>query len=242
MIAMLIAEAPDAERRAVLGIVRRAVALETDEKWNYTECGSTAELRDFCAAAGRQDVMFLDLTMRGTLEIAKRLRGQFPEAYLLVIADGSISPIEYMRPSVRAESLLLKPIARKSAEEIIGEAVESYMTRFRKPDEMRMFVIENHGSRELVELDKIRYFETREKKVFVNTGCREYGYYDTLDALEARFSDLFIRCHRSFLVRKSLVANVMLTKSLVVLTDGTELPLSRSYKPLIKAFIAGKET
>lgn len=239
MIGMLLADCPDGERKALLSVFRKMAGKYTDEYWQYTECGTLAEVRN--SANEKQDLMCLDITISGVLEMAEILHKSWPEAYMILIADSTISPIRYLRPSIGAESLLLKPLKKKMTEDVIEEAVSTFTGRFLKPDEEKMFVVESRGNRELLEFSKILYFEAREKKVFVNTGSREYGFYETLDELEKQYGDRLIRCHRSFLVSRSRIRNVMLSANLVFLDDGSEIPLSRSCKPAMKEFVqAGK--
>ena len=80
----------------------------------------------------------------------------------------------------------------------------------------------------------IRFFESRDKKIYVNTGNREYAFYDTLDELEQRLPESFARCHRSFIVAKSHIKNIMISRSMIVLDDDSVIPLSRSYKRVFK--------
>ncbi|MBQ6376538.1 MAG: DNA-binding response regulator [Lachnospiraceae bacterium] len=240
MIGMLIADSPERERRELLRLVRYEAAIHTEEEWRYLECGSAGELHQYLKTDDPVDLFMLDITMKGILECAKMIRSAQPGAYMILIANASISPLLYMRPQIRAESLLFKPVTKEMAREVLSEAVGSFAERFRKPDESKVFVAESRGSRELIDFNRIRYFESREKKVFVNTGSREIGFYETLDVLEDRFPETFIRCHRSFLVNRDRIASVMLSRNLVVLTDGAEIPLSRSCKAALKEFIRGR--
>ena len=60
------------------------------------------------------------------------------------------------------------------------------------------------------------------------------SFYDTLDNLEQKLDSDFVRCHRSFIIAKSRIKKVMLSKNLILLDNGYEIPLSRSYKSAIK--------
>ena len=239
MIGMLLADHPDGERKALLLVFRKMAGKYTDEYWNYTECGTLEEVRN--SVNEKQDLLCLDITIDGVLDTAEILHKTWPEAYMILIADSSISPLRYLRPAIGAESLLLKPLKKQETEEVIEEAVSTFTRRFLKPDEEKMFVVESRGNRELLEFSKILYFEAREKKVFVNTGSREYGFYETLDELERQYGDKMIRCHRSFLVMRSRIRNVMLSANLILLDDGSEIPLSRSCKPALKEFIQAEK-
>ena len=76
--------------------------------------------------------------------------------------------------------------------------------------------------------------------MFLNTGDMEYPFYDTLDQLEERLAGRFLRCHRSYLVNRSKISKVYLSQNILTLDSGEELPLSRSYKPAGKQFMADR--
>ena len=149
--------------------------------------------------------------------------------------------MKYMRPAIGAQSLLLKPLEEESVKEVLDETIRSYVSKFREKNDEQYFVVETRGERELFSYDRIMYFEAREKKVFLNTGNMEYPFYDTLDQLETRLSDRFMRCHRGFLVNKSKISRVYLSQNLVVLIGGEEIPVSRSYKPSMKQYMSGAD-
>ena len=70
----------------------------------------------------------------------------------------------------------------------------------------------------------------------MNTGAREYGFYSTIEQLQEELGEQFIRCHRGFLVNQKKVERVVFAKNLIVLTDGYEIPVSRTYKSILKEF------
>ena len=97
-------------------------------------------------------------------------------------------------------------------------------------------VYKRQGKR-LVPYSGIVYFESRNKKIFLGTDNEEYSFYGTLDNLEETLDDRFIRCHRSFIAAKKRISKIVLSKNIVVLDNGCEIPLSRSYKGKVKEAI-----
>ena len=237
MISMLIADGYTKERRAISLEAHEQAANHTDEYWNWMECADEKELESLIAQDPRLHLACLDITMRDAVDSAKAIRARSSETYMILIADMKISPVVYMRPSIGAESLLLRPLDRSQIREVLSEAVSTYAKRFLNAGDRKVFVLENRGSRELIEYDRIYYFESREKKLFCNTGNEEYPFYGTLDQLEEQLGEDFIRCHRSFLANKKKVARVFLSQNILELQDDIELPLSRSCKPLMKEFL-----
>ena len=99
-----------------------------------------------------------------------------------------------------------------------------------------MFVVDNQEGRVLIEYSAIYFFEARNKKIYLNTGAREYGFYSTIEQLQEELGEQFIRCHRGFLVNQKKIERVVFAKNLIVLTDGYEIPVSRTYKSILKEF------
>lgn len=242
MIAMLIADNPEAERKRLLHESKWQAARLTEDDWQWVECGSAADLQRLVSDNLKLDLMCLDLTMKTTeqvLSAAEKLRGAYPVAHMILIANAGISPVKYMRPSINAQSLLLKPLDPGAVKEVLEESIRTYVSKFKQKNDDQFFVVETRGERELIPYERILYYEAREKKVFLNTGEMEYPFYDTLDQLEERLSERFLRCHRSFLVNKSKIKRIYLSQNTVVLSGGEEIPVSRSYKPALKLFMQG---
>lgn len=240
MITMLISDAPDAERRRILEAARSQAARYTEEHWEWRECGSVQELQKALSEDEQLNILCLDITMKDTdriLDIAAKVRSGNPQLYMILVADVSISPVRYMRPSIGAQSLMLKPLTDSSVIEILGEAVRTYARQYLDPDKGNVFLLENRGSRELISYDRILYFESREKKVFLNTGENEYGFYDTLDSLSEQLGSRFLRCHRSFLINTKLIRQIYLSQNRILLQDGTEVPVSRTCKGAVRKYL-----
>lgn len=237
MISMLIADGYAKERRAISLEAHEQAARHTDEYWKWMECGDEQALKKLLGEDPRLHLACLDITMQNAVDSAKKIRARSDETYMILVADMTIPPTVYMRPSIGAESLLLRPLDLAQIREVLSEAVGTYARRFLNSDNRKVFVLENRGSRELIEYDRICYFESREKKLFCNTGSEEYAFYGTLDQLEEQLGDSFIRCHRSFLVNRSKIERVFLSRNCLELEGGIELPLSRSCKPAIRDFL-----
>lgn len=237
---MLISEIPDHERKNIVALARDRAAFYTDENWLWLECGSREELLRLDRENPGIDLYCLDLTIPGTLEAAKSFRAASSDAYIILVATASISPLTYMRPSVSAESLMIKPLSRAQVEEVLDEAIHSYSDRFLGTAESS-FVLESQGSRELIDYSRIFYFESRDKKIYLNTSVSEYGFYDTLDQLENRLEQRFLRVHRSFLVNRSKIRKVRLSDNQMFLEDNVVIPVSRTYKKAIRMFLEERQ-
>lgn len=234
---MVVSGESDKERQYIVRYSKDMAGRYTEESWKMLQCASREELGDVVRKRTPVDMVCVDITMKGALDLVKELRRRAPAAYIILIADSGISPLVYLRPTIGAESLMLKPLSEEQIRDVLSEAVRTYAERFYKPDENKVFVVENSGERSLIAYDRICFFEARDKRVFLNTGCEEYGFYDTLEQLEAKLEGGFLRCHRSFLVNKDKIERVFLSQNRIVLRGEFEVPLSRSYKPAVKEYL-----
>lgn len=237
MIVMIISDESDKERQYIVRYSKDMAGRYTNESWKMIQCSTYGELEQIVRERVPADMICVDITMDGALNMVKELRKASQAAYIILIASPGISPLIYMRPSIGAESLMLKPLSEKQIQDVVGEAIEAYTRRFYKPDEDKMFVVENSGERSLVDYDRIYFFEARDKRVYLNTECEEYGFYDTLEQLEERLAGGFLRCHRSFLVNKEKIEKIYLSQNRIVLKGEVEVPLSRSYKPAVREYL-----
>lgn len=237
MIIMVISDESDKERQHIVRYSKDMAGRYTNESWKIIQCASPGELEEIVQKKVRADMLCVDITMKDALGMVKELRRTVPAAYIILIASPGISPLIYMRPTIGAESLLLKPLSEAQIREVLSEAISTYADRFYKPDGSEVFVVENSGERSLIDYGRIYFFEARDKRVYLNTDTEEYGFYDTLDKLEVRLKGKFLRCHRSFLVNRDKIAGIFLSQSRIVLKDGFEVPLSRSYKPMVKEYL-----
>jgi DNA-binding LytR/AlgR family response regulator len=174
------------------------------------------------------------VTRQGAIDCLKKWRGSYSEAQLLLIADAKMSPMEYLKPGILASSLLLRPWREEQAKEVLEEFVLNCVQERGHKD--KSYVIESRDGTLNIPYDRIYFFEAREKKIFVCTGKEEYSFYHTIDKLEEELPEQFIRCHRGFIVNSEKIRKIMLSQNIIYLSDGFDVPLSRSYKSVLKEF------
>lgn len=211
--------------------LRERTALSTDEELNFVGIYTREAFEQFIGKEQQADILCADVTVFQGIEQVEAMRKKYPKAALVLIADMSISPVRYMKPTILAAALLLKPFQESAAAQVIKEIFQCYIEQ--TIDE-EVFVIETREEKQRIPYSQILYFEARSKKIYVCTQNYEYGFYDTIDHLEEQYSEVFVRCHRSFLVNRKMIAQVKLSQNHLTLNGGVEIPLSRSYKSQIK--------
>lgn len=91
-----------------------------------------------------------------------------------------------------------------------------------------------------VPIEKIEYVESLQKKTWFYADGETYKTTSPLKDLQKRLPDNFMRIHRSYIVNISFIDRIIRDFSsnlLVVLTDGTELPVSQSYMAEVRAVL-----
>lgn len=193
----------------------------------------SAEAFLFCFAEEKDfDVLLLDIEMSGMdgVTLAKNVRREnetvqivFVTGYSDYIAEGyEVAALHYLVKPVRAEKLW----------EVLDRAAE----RLRKNE--RTLVLENTDGVFRVPLREIRWLEVRQNYVTVHAR-EDVTVKQTLGTVEKLLDERFFRMGRSFIVNLNCVSRV--SRSEVILSDGTALPLPRGqYEPLNRAIIAMK--
>ena len=210
-----------------------AVGL-SDDDWDI--CAETNDTRLYSAVEKTDTIDFacIDVTSVCGIKLAERIRKKSDFCSIVLISDKNISPVLYIKPTIRASSLLLRPLTDKQIHDTLFEVADEYFRAYLEKDSDSSFIMENRDGRRKIPYSQIFYFETRKKKISVNTGMNELDFYDTLDNLESILPENFIRCHRSFIVSGSKIASVKLSNNTICLINGSTVPVSRTYKSALR--------
>ena len=87
----------------------------------------------------------------------------------------------------------------------------------------------------IIDKSKILYLESHERKVTYYTATDKYEEYIKLDNAMIKLDNSFLRCHKSY--ADNLKYAVDLLKYKIVISDGTKIPVSRSYYDNVKKMI-----
>lgn len=212
---------------------RELTAHHTDEKLQFESCREGSQLLEKLKAMDILDIAVIDVTLPGGIEAARNIRKIFPKTEILIIADISVSPVNYLCPSIRASALLLRPMS-SGWDEAVREFFLLFMISQKNTDDHETLRVENRRGIFRVPFEKIYYLEAKEKKVFVRTQIEEISVSETLEKMAEKMPSNFARCHRSFIVNMDLIMQVNMHENMLNLKDGMIVPFSRSYRKLFK--------
>ena len=233
MISGIIYDNDEKERALLAGLVKDGIAVRSDDESRIIECEDQKlffrtikelDINDFCC---------LDFGVNGGKESASLLRKTFPSSALLLLVDMTTSPREYVRPDILPTAIILRPSDGEGMRLTVEEFLDSVLSSGEKGDDQSISIDTKEGVTK-IPYDSISYVEASAKKVYIRTKKEEYGYYETLDNLENILPEYFFRCHRGYIVNLHKVKKFVGAESTLYLSDGSMLPVSRSYKSDIR--------
>lgn len=221
------------ELKLILDEIRSFAAKYSDEDWDFNLFGSVMELANFVKQTENMDLVCIDINNDTEVSMAELIRKSYAQSTILVITDTNVSPTKYMKPSIMAASLLLRPFGKGQLSKTISDLFK-FIERNKSKNQEELFVIKSKSEHFFVSYERIIYFEARDKKIYLNTLQKEYGFYDTMEQLTEQLPDYFIRCHRGFVINRNKIKKIDLSENVIYMQQDIIVPLSKSYKPKIK--------
>ena len=234
MISVVTVDGRADETDMLKNIIPDTAAVLTEERWEKFYFDNMREWLSFLETEPLMDFECFDVAMEGLLSSLKRVRSSYADMGIMLIADSSTSPLEYLRPGIRADTLIIRPVKYELLKEAVDNLVADGLERMKRHDGEDSFVLETREGRTFIPYDNIYYFEAREKKIFVNTIENEIPFYSTIDDLANALPAQFSRCHRSYIVNINKIKKIVSTENMIELSSGFTVPFSRTYKSQIR--------
>lgn len=235
MIRGLVYDRIRSELNMIVAEVKDAIALSSEDESHIEECLTEQELQLYLSRTDIGDFGCIDMGSNQSVVVAESVRKKYPQAGILLIVDRKMSPDKYIKPSIMASSLIMRPISKESMHETLKEFVNSCLNPEKNEDDV--FVLEGKTGTVRIPYRSIYFVEARTKKVFIRLKNEEYSFFGTLDKMDETLPDNFVRCHRGFLINRDRVKQFLAAENEVVLDDNTRIPVSRSYKNSMRSIL-----
>lgn len=203
------------------------------ESLHYLRAATPKELRSISASSEIVDIIYYEVKDSIDAEMLRQLRKSKNEARLLLITEPTVSPLLYLRPGISPDALLLRPFSGERLKKTNHE-VFLLMGERQKEGSSEKFVLDTKSCKLSLYYQNVLAFEANNKKITLRTDTEEYDFYDSIENLLKQTPHYIVRCHRSFLINVNRIARIEFSDALIVMDDGTEFPLSRSYKSEVK--------
>ena len=220
----------------LIASIKDNMAFLSDEELKLDACEKSKQFGDMISSGSIFDMGCLDITGKAGTDIAENFRKIHKNAMIMLIADSKMSPLDYIKPTIMAAGLMLRPCDKDRAYETIGSFMKDYLALHSEKSEME-FVVETRDDIIRIPYDKIYYIEAKNKKVFIRVRYEEYGYYDTLDNLMDELPGNFVRCHRGYIVNTDKIKKIINNENMIELEEDLFIPVSRGMKKAIKELI-----
>lgn len=244
MVTMMVCIPGRREAESFERLSRKLFAYLSEEEFSLHCFFTLQEAWKFLETGALLDMACIGVTGREEIALLRRIRKQYAKAQLLLVADASVSPMEYLTPDVRAASLLLYPYEAEQKERIVHGFLKSCLEEHAHGGFLNqaqdVLVLENREGRTVIPFCQIYYIEVRERKIFIRIRNKEYSRYDSMEHMLSRLPEIFVRCHRSFAFNMQHLERVRLSENAVYLEHGMVVPLSRSYKSAVKECMHGR--
>ena len=239
-------------------IARQAIA----EMANARGLDVVAECRDgaeaiHCLQTHRAEILFLDVQMPG-IDGFGVLQGTPPDklpavifttaydryavqAFELNAVDYLLKPFDEERFGKAVNRAILRLANRTSDAALISRLAEQIQhARSLQPGVERL-VVRSKRKVDLVRIDEIDWIEAHHNYLRIHVGKEVHMLRQTIGEIETRLRpDRFLRIHRSLIVNVDRVRSLQACgygEYLVVLENGKNLPLSRSYRDRLDCFL-----
>jgi DNA-binding LytR/AlgR family response regulator len=207
------------------------IAVKTSDEWSIMSFDTIDGYADAFRKNDNIAISYCDITSEKAVEVIGEIRKSDNDAMLVIIADTSVSPLVYMKPTIMASSLLLKPLTNDAVSKCSRELLHVlYKQSNDDYQNASRFCVESKSGKSFFRFDDIYYFEARQKKIFLNTAYSEVGFYSTLDEIIQSLPNNFVRCHRGFIVNSSKITKTVFSQGIIYCGDEIIVPISRSYK------------
>ena len=242
MIAILVCDRDERERELLDRDCREQVAGHSDEELRLDCVPDDDALARVTEAERLINLLYYSFQRGQSIQTLREFRKRCGGAMLMLITDSSVSPLEYLRPGVAPDALILRPLDAGQLREVNREFVSSFLERFQIAETEDRFLVDTREEKTLIAWSNIYYFEARDKKIFLRTRYEEYAFYDTMERLESRLPNAFRRCHRSYIVNTDKITRMIPSDNYLELADRLGVPLSRGYRRNFREFVGRSDT
>ncbi len=243
--ALIVDDEPLARRR-----IRSLLSTDPDIQV-MGEC-SDGEVAVSTILQAKPSLLFLDIQMPGMngFEVLERVHAELTPAVIFVTAFDCCAVKAF---ETHALDYLLKPFTRERFFEAVRRAkhelqsangghsakISDLLLELEGPD--KRLVVKSAGRIIVLRFDEIDWVEAAANYVRVHAGEQHHIVRDSIGVFEKRLPPAkFVRIHRSLIVNADRIRELLPCDSseyIVVLRNGKELPLGRSYRQHVQDFL-----
>lgn len=196
---------------------------------------------DYLSKNDGTGLYFLDIDLKSTLngiQLAEKIREFDPRGFIVFITTHAEMSYLTFTYKVEAMDYIIKDNyenIRERMHQCIKNANKKYSSK--TTELQKNFTIKSDDKIINVEYNKILFFETSTNihKVILHAENRQVEFYAKMKDIENKLdSDMFYRCHKSFIINKNKIKEIDTKSRIAYMTNGEECLISiRLIKGLI---------
>lgn len=167
------------------------------------------------------DVLLMDIEIgnENGVEISAEISRLSPDSKIIFVTGYRDEYVEKMFLLVKPFGILSKPVDDDILRELLMQA-----ENMKEKNDILAIKYKNIVS--TIKINDIVYVESYKRVAYIHTRGGEEQCYLTLDELEKKLPDHFVRCHKSYLINMKSIAKFSANQ--FILKDGTEITVSRT--------------
>lgn len=237
MLPIYICEDEEQVRNAERHWLEKQILIENCDMEIVLCTGSPEELLERLRGERRQGIYFLDVELKGAsmdgFRLGQEIRKLDSRGFLIYVTAFQDLAFETFRYHLEALDYICKQDVEQMqtglarclkviAERVAGE----------QGGQQEYFTVKTLDVIRHIPLEEILYFATagRTHRIELHAMQERLDFIGSMQELEERLGEQFIRIHRAYLVRRDEIAQVNLKAREVVLKNGERCPFSRSMR------------
>ena len=186
-------------------------------------------------------LFFLDIDLgveMNGMDLATKIRETNKQAFIVFFTTKSeMVPLTF-KYQLEALDFIVKTDSADEIKERIVSAINTASSRIVRSHTGKIFRIKHDDKLLQIPMNDLLYLETTgvRYKLNLHMANKRMTINGELKKIEADLDERFIRCHQSYLINGDHIMEVDYGKNIIVMTDGSEVMMSRSGKKLVKDF------
>ncbi len=194
------------------------------DTYQYSFCDDIS----FSQSAG---IYMVDVSSEQSQHMIKQIRDANISNMIVLLLESVADLIGVLTPLTMPSGILQKKIKYAEIKLLLDQIVE---TINQQNSNQQCYVWTSKAHTYSIPIDKIIYFESRNKASYLVSYAQEYELHVTLDNISSELGSSFLRLHRSYLVNLAKISEYDFGNMTAIMDDGSTVLISRSGKDKLK--------
>ena len=171
---------------------------------------------------------------RNGLKLGRLAMSQNRDNYAVFIARNRRNVEDVLCLCMRPAGVMAVPLDKRRIAAVFRQILaDFYRLDSQHVPNGQYIVCKVGGALHRLNTDEIVFLQALDKKIDICTAKQSIQVYKTMAEMSAMLGEEFIKCHRSYLINVKQITQIDTVNMVVMMGDGSEIPLSRSCKDAV---------